>query len=419
MNRARGAARTTFLSLRTRNFRLFFFGQLISQIGNWLTMIALTLLVLHATKSGVAVGGLVACQYGPILLLGAYGGLIADRSDKRMLLVITQTLQMAQSFTLAALAFMDHPPLIAFYVTSLAGGIFLAFDNPARRSFVSEIVPPAQMSNAVTLNTALMTSSRIFGPALAGVLVVTVGYAWTFMIDALSYVAAIGGYLLMRKGELFPVPKSVRAKGQVREGVRYVRTVRELYVPMVMVTIIGIFTFNFSVTLPLFVTHSLRGSDGTYTIIYAVLSVGSLAAALRAAHRLSPGVEHVVRGAFLFGAAMLLFSLTPNLLSAFPTALFVGFASIMFMTSATAIVQVRADPSMRGRVLALQAIVLIGTTPIGGPLLGWACDQFGARYGVAIGGVGAVAAGLWGRAECRRPLHADDPAGAVASVVSA
>lgn len=408
--RARNAAGTTFRSLRVRNFRLFFVGQLISQIGNWLTMIALTLLVLHATKSGVAVGALVACQYGPILLLGAYGGLIADRSDKRVLLIITQSLQMVQSFTLAALAFMDHPPLIAFYVTAVFGGVFLAFDNPARRSFVAEMVPPEQMSNAVTLNTALMTSSRIFGPALAGVLVVTAGYAWTFVIDALSYIAVIGGYLLMRTGELFPVPKSARAKGQVREGLRYVRTVRDLYVPMVMVTIIGVFTFNFSVTLPLFVEHTLHGSDGTYTIVYAVLSVGSLAAALKAAHRQAPGVQHVVRGAFLFGIAMFVFALTPNLLGAFPTALFVGFASIMFMTSSTAIVQVQADASMRGRVLALQAIVLIGTTPIGGPLLGWACDQFGARYGVAIGGAGAIAGGLWGRAECRRPLHADDPA---------
>jgi hypothetical protein len=272
------------------------------------------------------------------------------------------------------------------------------------------MVPPTEMHNAVTLNTALMTSSRIFGPALAGVLIVTTGYAWTFMIDALSYIAVIAGYLMMRKRELFQVPRSVRAKGQVREGLRYVRTVRDLYVPMVMVTIIGIFTFNFSVTLPLFVTHSLKGSDGTYTIVYAVLSVGSLAAALKAAHRQSPGVRHVVRGAFLFGAAMFLFAVTPNLLGAFPTALFVGFASIMFMTSATAIVQVRSDAAMRGRVLALQAIVLIGTTPIGGPLLGWACDRFGARVGVAIGGAGAIAAGLWGRAECRRPLHADDPA---------
>ncbi|MEI7547126.1 MAG: MFS transporter [Actinomycetota bacterium] len=419
MARARSAARTTFMSLRTRNYRLFFFCQLISQIGNWLTMVALTLLVLHATKSGVAVGALVACQYGPILLIGAYGGLIADRSDKRLLLIITQTLQMAQSFTLAALAFMHHPPLIAFYVTALAGGLILSFDNPARRSFVSEMVPPEQLHNAVTLNTAQMTSARVVGPALAGVLVMTAGYAWTFAIDALSYIVVIGGYVLMRKRELFQVPKSARAKGQVREGLRYVRTVRELYVPMVMVAIIGIFAFNFTVTLPLFVVRSLHGSDGTYTVVYAVLSVGSLAAALKAAHRPSHEVPQLVRGAFLFGAAMLLFALTPSLLGVFPVALFVGFASITFMTGATAIMQVRSDPSMRGRVLALQSIVLVGSSPIGGPLLGWACDQFGARAGVAIGGVGAISAGLWGRAECRRPLHADDPAGLRSEVATA
>ena len=169
----RGSARSdrrTFRSLRQRNFRLFFFGQLVSQVGTWLTMIALTLLVLSLTHSGVAIGVLVACQFLPILLFGAYGGLVADRSDKRRLLVITQTLEMGQSVLLAALAFMPHPPVWAFYVVSLAGGCMLAFDNPARRSFVSEMVPPADIQNAVTLNSALMTGSRVVGPAVAGAL---------------------------------------------------------------------------------------------------------------------------------------------------------------------------------------------------------------------------------------------------------
>jgi len=185
--------RRTFQSLRVRNFRLFFGGQLISQAGTWLTTIALTLLVLHLTNSGVAIGALVACQFGPVLLFGAYGGLVADRSDKRRLLLITQTLEMLQSFTLAFLAFMHHPPLAAFYVTAVAGGCMLAFDNPARRSFVVEMVPEADVQNAVTLNSALMTSSRVIGPAVAGVLVVTAGFGWCFTIDAVSYLAVIAG----------------------------------------------------------------------------------------------------------------------------------------------------------------------------------------------------------------------------------
>src|SRR5580700_6284624 len=181
------AWRQTFQSIKIRNFRLFFIGQLISQVGTWLTTIALTLLVLHLTNSGLAIGALVACQFGPVLLLGAWGGLVADRSDKRRLLLITQTLEMAQSFSLAALAFMHHPPLVAFYAVAVAGGFMLAFDNPTRRSFVAEMVPAEHVQNAVTMNSALMTSSRIFGPALAGVLVVTVGFPWCFLVDGTSY----------------------------------------------------------------------------------------------------------------------------------------------------------------------------------------------------------------------------------------
>ena len=408
MTRVGVAVRTTFRSLRVRNFRLFFVGQLISQIGTWLTQIALTLLVLHITKSGVAIGVLVACQFGPVLVLGAYGGVVADRADKRRLLLITQTLQMLQSFVLGAFAFMSDPPLIAFYITALAGGIFLAFDNPARRSFVSEMVPPEDVQNAVTLNTAVMTSSRIFGPALAGVLVVTAGYGWAFTVDAITYLAVLAGLWMMRPQELYPVPRTAKAKGQVRDGLRYVRTVPELWVPMVMVAIIGTFTFNFGVTLPLFVQRSLHGSDGTYTLLYSVLSVGSFAGALAAAHRRSIEVRHVVSGAFGFGGAMFLLAASPNLVGAFPIALVMGFASIAFMTAATAIVQVHADPSKRGRVLALQAMVMIGTTPIGGPLLGWMCDTFGARSGLVVGGVAAVVAGAWGRARTKRDVAAAD-----------
>jgi len=409
VSRVKSAVGTTFRSLRVRNFRLFFVGQLISQIGTWLTQIALTLLVLHITKSGIAIGLLVACQFGPVLVLGVYGGVVADRADKRRLLLTTQTLQMLQSFALAALAFMSNPPLGAFYVTALAGGLFLAFDNPARRSFVSEMVPPDEVQNAVTLNTAIMTSARIFGPALAGLLVVTVGYGWAFTTDALSYLAVLAGLWMMRPSELFAAPRTPKAKGQVRDGLRYVRKVPELWVPLVMVTIIGTLTFNFAVTLPLFVERSLHGSDGTYTLLYSVLSIGSFAGALAAAHRRSIGVHHVVVAAFAFGGAMFLFAAAPDLLEAYPAALVVGFTSVAFMTSSTAIVQFHADPSKRGRVLAIQTMVLIGSTPIGGPILGLVCDAFGARSALVIGGLGAVAAGLWGRARIKRDITAKAP----------
>jgi MFS family permease len=400
---------TTFRSLRTRNFRLFFAGQLISQAGTWLTTIALTLLVLHLTNSGIAVGLLVACQFGPVLLLGAWGGLVADRSDKRRLLLITQTLEMGQSFALAVLAFMHHPPVVAFYLTALAGGFMLAFDNPTRRSFVAEMVPETDVQNAVTLNSALMTSARIVGPAIAGLLVVTTGYAWCFTIDGFSYLAVIASLAMMRRRDLRQPPVVIRAKGQLREGLRYVRGAPDLWIPLVMTAVVGTLTFNFGVVIPLFVERTLRGSDGSYTLVYSVLSVGSLAGALAVARRTSIEVRQIVVASLAFGLAMLIFAAAPNLAGSFPLALLVGITSVAFLTASTAIVQVRSTPAMRGRVLALQAIVLIGSTPIGGPLLGAVCDVLGARAGLVLGGLAALAAAGWGLFASRRVTAAAAP----------
>ncbi|GAC1530283.1 MAG: MFS transporter [Acidimicrobiales bacterium] len=405
MRRFLCSAVTTFRALRVRNFRLFFAGQLISQIGTWLTTVALTLLVLHRTKSGLAVGALVACQFGPVLVLGAWGGLVADRSDKRRLLITTQVLEMAQSFALAALAFSSHSPLVLFYVTALAGGFMLAFDNPARRSFVAEMVPPDLMQNAVTLNTALMTSARIFGPALAGLLVVTVGYEWCFAIDGISYVAVIGALAAMRGGELFQPERTAKARGQIREGFRYIRSVDELWIPLVMTAVVGALTFNFTVVLPLFIERTLHGNDVSYTLVYSVLSIGSFSGALIAAHRTTVDTRHIIGAAVAFGLAMLCFAAVPNLALSFPVAVLVGGTSIVFLSASTAVVQIRADPLMRGRVLAIQAIVLIGSTPIGGPLLGVICDALGARSGLIVGGVAALSAAAWGQYASTRPCR--------------
>jgi MFS family permease len=396
------AARRTFRALRVRNFRLFFAGQLISQVGTWLTTIALTLLVLELTHSGVAIGLLAAAQFGPILLFGAWGGLVADRSDKHKLLIVTQTLEMLQSFALAVLAFMHDPPVVAFYLTAAAGGFMLAFDNPTRRSFVSEMVPEDTVQNAVTLNTALMTTSRVIGPALAGLLVVTTGFAWCFLIDGLSYLAVIGSLLMMRRSELHQPPVVARARGQLRAAFRYIGEVPDLWIPLTMMTVVGTLTFNFTVVIPLFVKHTFHGTDEAFTLLYSVLSVGSVMGALAASHQRVIDARHVAGAAIAFGATMAVFAVAPTLGSAFPFALLVGFASVAFITSATATVQVRADPAMRGRVLALQSMLLIGTTPIGGPLLGWICDLFGARVAIMLGAVAALAAGTWGWVAVRR-----------------
>ena len=387
---------STFESLRVRNFRLFFSGQLISQIGNWLTLIAQALLVLKLTDSGFALGLLAACQFGPVLFLGAWSGLIADRSDKRKLLIIVQSFAMLQSFALAFIAFMNHPAVVAIYIVAVLGGIATAFDNPARRAYVVEMVPEANVQNAVSLNSALMTGSRVVGPALAGLLISTVGYGWTFATDGISYLAVIVGLLMMRTRENRPHLVTPRGKGQVREGLRYVRTMPELFVPMVMMAIVGTFAFNFQTVMPLLVKRTLHGTDRTFTLIYSVISIGSLVGALMSARRSSVNVRYIIWSTYAFGVSMLLLAVTPNVPFTYPIGILVGVSSITFMTTSTAIVQLRSDPSMRGRVLALQAIVFLGSTPIGGPILGYVCQQFGARSGVAIGGVSAIVAGVYG-----------------------
>lgn len=397
-----GATRATFRSLEARNFRLFFGGQLISQIGNWMTMVAQTLLVLHLTGDGLAVGILTACQFAPVLLVGAWAGLVADRTDKRRLLVIVQLFAMIQSFVLAGLALLDEPPLLAIYAVALAGGFAIAFDNPARRAFVVEMVPERDVHNAISLNSALMTSARIFGPALAGLLVSTVGYAWCFALDGLSYIAVIAGLARMNGSELRSTPLTERARGQVRAGLRYVRTVPDLWIPLMMMAVIGTLAFNFQVVMPLFVNRAFDGDERTFTLLFSVISVGSLLGALATARRQRIAIRHVAASSAAFGVTMLLLAITPTLALSFPIGIAVGWSSIGFMTASTAIVQVRADPAMRGRVLALQAIVFLGSTPIGGPILGAVCDAFGPRVGLAVGGIAAIAAAAFGTIAARR-----------------
>jgi MFS family permease len=402
MTALRGAARDTFRSLHVRNFRLFFGGQLISQVGNWLTLVAQTLLVLKLTNSGVALGALAAAQFGPVLLLGAFAGLYADRSDKRRLLLVVQMVAMAQSFALAALAFSGNPPVLAVYLVAIVGGCTLAFDNPARRAFVVELVPDTDVHNAVSLNSALMTSSRVIGPALAGVLIVTVGFGWCFLIDGLSYLAVLAGLYLMRSEELRPVPVTPKAKRQVREGFRYAHSVPQLFVPLVMMAIVGTLTYNFQTVFPLFTTRDLHGTATTFTILFSVVSVGALMGALGTARRTSISVRAVALASLAYGASMTVMALVPNEWTAYVVGVFVGLSSIAFLTASTSIVQVEAAPEMRGRVLALQAMLFLGSTPIGGPIVGWVSQQFGARYAIGLGAAAALGAGAWGLVRARR-----------------
>jgi len=401
-NRLSRAARKTFVSLRNRNFRLFFIGQLISNTGNWLTNVALTLLILKLTGSGLAVGAVAACQYGPILFLSAWAGAIADRSDKRRLLLLTQTLEMAQSVGLAILAFLPQPPLAGLYGLAIVGGIVLAFDNPLRRSFVTEMVPREDIPNAVVLNSTIINASRIAGPALAGLLVVTLGYGWCFAIDAATYLAVLYCIRIMRPQDLRRPPLKAKSKGEIREGLRYVRSMPLLWTSFVMLAAIGTLAYNFNVTLPLFVTGSLHGTVGTFTVLYSVFSAGAVVSALVVAHRELVRMRHILMGAVALGLTMLLLAAVPGTGTALPAAFLAGMASIVYMTATTAIVQVEAKPEMHGRLLALQTVLVGGTGLIGGPVSGYLADAFGGRAPLVLGGIVCLASAAFGYGATRR-----------------
>ncbi|MBP9115838.1 MAG: MFS transporter [Acidimicrobiia bacterium] len=401
-NKISNVFRQIFSSLHNRNFRLFFIGQLISNTGNWITNIALTLLVLHLTHSGLAIGILVACQYGPILLFSVWAGTIADRSNKRTLLIITQFLEMLQSFVLGMIAFIPNPKLSLIYAVSIAGGLFLAFDMPVRRSFVTEMVSVKDRPNAVILNSAMVNASRIFGPALAGILVVTVGYGWAFIIDGISYLVVLAALFMMRESDIMRTPKVEKAKGQIREGLRYILGIPDLWIPFLMLLFVGILSYNFSVLFPLFVEHALKGSDSEFTIVYVAFSVGALLSALYAAYRRTVNVRQIIFGASSLGITMMMLTFVPNIWVALPIVFLVGVSSITYMTATTSIIQVRADSRMHGRILALQAVLLIGTTPIGGPIVGAVADRWGARTPLAVGGIVAILAAIGGQLLLRR-----------------
>ncbi|HVT77114.1 MAG TPA: MFS transporter [Acidimicrobiales bacterium] len=392
----------TLASLRSRNFRLFFIGQTISNTGNWLTMVALTLLVLHRTNSGVAVGAVAACQFGPILLVSAWAGAVVDRSNKKRLLLFTQVGEMLQSFALAALAFAHNAPLAAFFGVAIVGGCLLAVDNPVRRSFVNEMVPQKDVANAVTVYSAMVNISRIGGPALAGVLIVTVGYGWAFTVDAFSYVAVLIALAMMRPAELRVTEATARAQGQVRAGVRYILSVPELWITFAVSLAVGLGSYNFTVTLPLLVERGLHGSDSAYTIVYSAFSVGALLGAFVVARREDVGVAAVLRSSAALGGSLLLIAVVPSVALAIVVSLLVGGAGVAFMTAVTSVVQLRTKPSMLGRVLALQTVVLIGTTPVGGPLAGALADATNARVPMVVGAACAIAAASFGALAARR-----------------
>jgi MFS family permease len=400
--RARAALGKTFQSLSNHNFRLFFMGQLISNAGNQLTNVALILFVLKLGHSGLAVGALSACQFGPLVVLSAWAGAVADRSDKRRMLLVTQGLEMAQSIALAVLAFMPQPSIVLLYVIGLLGGVLLAFDNPLRRSFVPEMVPKEDLPNAVVLYSMIVSLSQVLGPALAGALILTVGFGWCFTLDAVTYLAVITCLVMMRERELHRQPPRARTGREVREGLSYVVSVPRLWISFAMFALIGIFSFNLRVALPLLVTGPLHGADVSFTMLYATLSCGSVVGTLIVAHRKLVELRHAIASALALGCAMLLLSSMPSVFSAVPAAFFLGAATMVYFTASTTIAQVGTRSDMQGRVLALQTALIGGTALVGGPIVGRLADLAGGRAPVAIGGLACMATAGIGELARRR-----------------
>jgi MFS family permease len=421
--RLRSASQATFRSLHTENFRLFFLGQLISQAGTWMQSVAIIWVVLDLTDTGFAVGLVTAAQFLPLLVLGAWTGLLADRFDRHRTMIATQVAFAALAVAFSVISLTGSATVTWMYALSLVFGIITALDNPVRRVFVGELVSRQDLPNAVGLNSAMMTGSRIFGPALAGALIAGPGVATCFVLNAVSYVAVIGALLRMNRAGFSAVPRVERAKGQIRSGLRYAWNSPDLRASLLLVAVVGLAAFNFQVTLALLAERTFHGSAGTYTLLFSVMSAGSMLGGLAVARSELVTMRQLVRAGLGLSLSMVAMALAPTLWLSVLFALPTGFTSIYLVSGSNAVVQLRADPQMRGRVLALYAMLFLGSTPIGGPLIGWLADVTTARVAVAAGGVASGLAALWTMRRARagtredtdEPAEAEVEAGAVAA----
>ena len=388
----RTASAQTFRSLHVRNYRLYFTAQLISVSGTWMQTIAQAWLVLRITGSGVDLGIVTGLQFLPMLLLGPYGGLAADRFDKRRLLYVTQAAGGLLALTLGILDVTHVVELWQIYVLATLLGVVTLFDNPARQTFVMEMVGREDLPNAVSLNTVVMNASRVIGPAIGGVVIVVVGLEACFFVNAASYVAVLVALSLMRASELHKTEPVARAKRQIRDGFAYVWHEPPLRNTLLAMAVIGIFAYNFQVTLALLAKTTFHGGAGTYSLLTSCMGAGAVVGGLLAAHRARPTPRLLHGLALVFGVLLGAVALAPTLGIAAGLIVLMGAASIGFIATANATLQLRADPTMRGRVMALYAMAFLGSTPIGAPLMGAIAQWSSPRVAMMVGAVATVAA---------------------------
>ena len=388
------AVRRSFDSLSVPNYRRYFAGQIVSLSGNWMQMVAEIWLVLSLTGSGVAVGMTTALQFLPILLFGAWGGLLADRFAKRRLLIVTQALMALPA--LALLAIVATGVVAPWMVMALVfvRGTVNAVDNPTRQSFAIEMVGADRVVNAVSLNSVLIHSARLVGPALAGLLIATVGVEPCFALNALSFAAMIVALWRMEPAELQTPPRVARERGAVRAGLRYVLRTPELAAPLGLMALVGTLGLNFQVILPLLARFSFDGGATAYATLVSAMGVGSVVGALvTGAHGRTDG--RLIAGAALaFGGLALLAALMPSLALEIPVLALLGASAVTFAATINSSLQLAVEPEMRGRVMALYSIVFLGSTPIGAPLVGWLSEAYDPRAALLLAAsAGIVAAG--------------------------
>jgi MFS family permease len=394
--------RDTFASLANYNYRLYFFGQATSLIGTWMQTIAQSFLVFHLTGSAVDVGLVVALQTLPVLLLGPYAGVVADRVDKRKMMIILQSLMGVQALVFGVLTITNVITLWQIGILAVLLGLNNTFENPARQTFVLEMVGPKDLRNAVTLNSVLVNAARAIGPAAAGIIIAAGGYGICFLINAASFVAVVISLLKMDTSTLSPSTPTPRAKGQLREGLRYVNGQVGLLVPLVMMAIVGCLAYEFQVSLPVMASRAFHGGSQTYGFMTAAMGVGAVVGGLYAAGRGKTGLASLTKSCVVFAVVIAAAALAPDLTVELVALAAVGAASVTFLAKGNSTLQLAAAPQMRGRVMALWAVAFLGSTPIGGPIVGAVAQYVGPRWGLGLGAVACAVAAIIGAMVLRR-----------------
>jgi MFS family permease len=392
----------TFSSLFIRNYRLYYIGQIISTSGTFMQSVAQAWLVLTLTNSGTALGLTAALQYVPILVLGPYGGVIADRFSKRKILYFTQSISGILALILGTLVAFSLVKVWMVYILAFCLGMVNVFDNPTRQSFYIELVGPNHLRNAVTLYSTLVNLARIIGPAIAGVLISVVGLAPCFYINGFSYAAVVIMLSMMHTDELLSGPPVPRAKGQLSEGLKYVVSTPVLGSTLLMMAIIGTLTYEFQVSLPLIAQFTFHGDASSYAFLTASMGTGAAVGGIFFASRKGITPYKLVSAALLFGLAILTAAFMPSLLLSGLALVLVGACSINFSSLGNSILQLSSSPQMRGRVMSFWSVAFLGSTTIGGPIVGWFAGAAGARWGLALGGLAAVIASALGAVTLRK-----------------